>query len=124
MFRIISETALSEHFIKLGGDITMDDLLKKPIKPIKVECTTLAMEKKDEHTPSAEGSFIRSGSDNGSGGPISQHDFLVKQKLVWEKFKQGEISREEYDQWKYPEISKRLKETADESARNRVDTVT
>ena len=121
MFKLILEGVLSEHFIKMGasrGDITIDDMLKKLIKPIKAGYTTLAMENKDEHNPSAEGSSIHNDS-------ASTNDALMhKKKLLSDMVKRGEISKETYVDRKYALTHVALEEVANRAAANKLDAVT
>lgn len=102
----------------MGGDLTIEDLLKKPIK---VGYTTLAMENRDEHNPTAERTLIRDATAYCQEISGDQRD---KKKLLWYMFEQGEISRETYDERVRAMYHGALDKVADRAAEMRLDPIT
>ena len=80
MFKLIIQYVLSEYFIKMGGDVSIDDLVWKPGKPIKAGYTSFAMEDKGKQIAGAESSSTHNASaessstHNASTESSSTHD--------------------------------------------------
>ena len=126
MFKLILEGVLSEQFgfIKMGGDqdITINDKSKRPIKPIKIEYTTFAMENEEENEPSGESSSNRPKGPSTTGSKYN--DYSDKKKETWYKFEKGEISKEAYEARINMITHLALEEVANKAAAYRLDTET